>query len=221
MIDSIVSISDSAFFSIITAALEAYKVDHVLCDGEAGARVETIGNLWGYSQGLTGGDKIYRVVWADTSTSAIRSKASIVHDKAVQELKQTFVDTFFPEVSYLGDYHSHPYSNKDDGVKTELELERSELYKFTNADFRSVKSLQDEDALDYRVGLVVTVFEREQQVSRAQTRLDGASGIRFQYSGMTIWIKAYVWSDNGEQNYRRKACKMVRLVCPGLSALDV
>lgn len=221
MIDSIVSISEQAFFSIITTALESYKIDHLLRDGDMGARVETFGHLWGYLQDLKGGDKVYRVVWADTSTSVVREKGSVAYNKDAQELKQTFVDTFFPEVSYLGDYHSHPYSNKDDGVKTELELERSELYKFSNADFRSVKSLQDEDALDYRVGLVVTVFEREQQVSRAQTRLDGESCIRFQYSGMTIWIKAYVWSDDGEQNYRRKACKMVRLVCPGLSALDV
>ena len=107
------------------------------------------------------------------------------------------------------------------GIKTELELERAELYKFSDADFRSVKELQSDRGLKYRVGLVVTVFEREQQVSRSQKRLDGESCIRFQYSGMTIWLKAYVWSDDGEQNYRRKACKMVRLVCPSLSALDI
>ena len=183
MVDSIVSISDSAFFSIITAALEAYEVDHVLPDGEMGGRVETIGNLWGYAQELTGGDQIYRIVWADTSTSAIRKKGSVVHDDGVQELKQIFVDTFFPEISYLGDYHSHPYSDQEEDddyrVKTELELERSGLYKFSNTDFNSAKSLQE--TLDYRVGLAVTVFEREQQVSRSQKRLDGESCIRFQY----------------------------------------
>lgn len=217
MVDTIVSISEQAFFSIITTALESYKLDHVLRDGDMGARVETFGHLWGYLQDLKGGDQVYRIVWADTSTAVVRDKVSVAYDEAAQNLKQEFVDTFFPEVSYLGDYHSHPYSSEEDGVKTELELERAELYKFSDADFRSVRALQSESALEYRVGLVVTVFEREQQVSRTQKRLDGESCIRFQYSDMTIWLKAYVWSADSEQNYRRKACKMVRLVCPSLS----
>ncbi len=110
-----------------------------------------------------------------------------------------------------GDYHSHPYSHENDEIKTELELERGHYYRFSDADFRSVKALQD-DALDYRVGLVATVFERERKVKRTLKKLDGESCIRFQYLNMTIWLKAYVWTSDENMNYRRKADKMVRLV---------
>ena len=118
----------------------------------------------------------------------------------------------------MGDYHSHPYSHEDDEIKTELELERGHLYRFSEGDFRSVKSLQDK-ALDYRVGLVATVFERERKVKRSLKKVDGESCIRFQYLNMTIWLKAYVWTSDDNDNYRRKADKMVRLVCPSLNLL--
>jgi hypothetical protein len=47
MIDSVVSISEQAFFSIVTSALEAYKLEHVLTNGDSAAEVETFGHLWG------------------------------------------------------------------------------------------------------------------------------------------------------------------------------
>ena len=219
MIDSVVSISEQAFFSIVTSALEAYKLEHVLNGGDSAARVETFGHLWGYDQPLIGRDMIYRVVLADTSTAVERDQSSVAFTDEAQELKQGFIDTFFPEVCYLGDYHSHPYSYEDDEIKTELELERRHLYRFSEGDLRSVKSLQDK-SLDYRVGLVATVFERERKVTRSLKRLDGESCIRFQYLSMTIWLKAYVWTSDDNYNYRRKADKMVRLVCPSLNLLN-
>lgn len=218
MVDSIVSISEQAFFSIVTSALEAYKVEHVLANGDFAARVETFGNLWGYAQNTIGASMLYRVVWADTSTSVERDQGSISYTDEAQELKQSFIDTFFPEVNYLGDYHSHPYSCNEDGIKTELELERAHYYRFSVADFRSVKG-QQEKGLDYRVGLVATVFERDRKVKRSLKKLDKESGLRFQFDGMTIWLKAYVWTEDDNMNYRRKADKMVRLTCPSLNLL--
>ena len=218
MIDSVVSISEQAFFSIVTSALEAYKLEHVLTCGDSAAGVETFGHLWGYCQPLIGRNMMHRVVWADTSTAVERDQGSVSYTDEAQELKQGFIDTFFPEVCYLGDYHSHPYSHEDDEIKTELELERGHLYRFSEGDFRSVKSLQDK-ALDYRVGLVATVFERERKVKRSLKKLDGESCIRFQYLNMTIWLKAYVWTSDDNDNYRRKADKMVRLMCPSLNLL--
>lgn len=220
MIDSVVSISEQAFFSIVTSALEAFKLEHVLKNGDSAARVETFGHLWGYCQPLMGRNIMHRVVWADTSTAVERDQGAVSYTDEAQELKQGFIGAFFPEVCYLGDYHSHPYSREDDEIKTELELERGHLYRFSDADFRSAKYLQDK-LLDYRVGLVVTVFERKQKVARSLKKMDGESCIRFQYLNMTIWLKAYVWTPDDNDNYRRKADKMVRLVCPTLHLLTV
>lgn len=219
MIDSVVSVSEQAFFSIVTSALEAYKLERVLTNGDSAAGVETFGHLWGYCQQTIGTNMMYRVVWADTSTAVERDQGSVAYTDEAQELKQGFIDTFFPEVCYLGDYHSHPYSHGNDEIKTELELERGHYYRFSDTDFRAVKVLQDENALDYRVGLVATVFERDRKVKRSLKTLDGESCIRFQYMNMTIWLKAYVWTSDDYDNYRRKADKMVRLVCPSLNLL--
>lgn len=212
---SIVSISESAFFTIISTALESYKLEHQIHNGEMGDRVETFGHLWGYSRYYNTPEQVYRVVWADTSTAVIRDKSYVAYDNEAQSLKQDFVDTFFPEVSYLGDYHSHPYSTHEDEVKTELALERNGLYQFSKGDFEAVKNLHENEYLDYRVGLVVTVYEREDKITRHQKRLDGESCIRFQYSGMTIWIKAYIWEEKNLK-YKRKPCNQVKLICPSL-----
>lgn len=34
---------------------------------------------------------------------------------------------------------------------------------------------------------------------------------------MTIWLKAYVWTEDENLKFRRKADRMVRLVCPSLN----
>jgi hypothetical protein len=126
--------------------------------------------------------------------------------------QRDFIALFYPELSFLGDYHSHPYTTPIDGIKTELDLERKECYRFSSADFNSV-NYQQEIERDYRVGLVVTVYERDEGIPRSSKHIDGNSCTRFQCQNMTIWIKAYVWAGD---DYRRKADKMVHLICPNL-----
>ena len=117
--------------------------------------------------------------------------------------QRDFIALFYPELSFLGDYHSHPYTTPIDGIKTELDLERKECYRFSSADFNSV-NYQQEIERDYRVGLVVTVYERDEGIPRSSKHIDGNSCTRFQCQNMTIWIKAYVWAGD---DYRRKADK--------------
>jgi hypothetical protein len=218
MKDTIVSISESAFFTMTTTALEAYRIEHITANGSKSDRVETFGHLWGYmSKSSAGMVDIYRVVWADTSTAVIRDTSSVACDPEAMPLKESFLGCFFPEVEYLGDYHSHPYDSVNDGVKSELEVQRKELYKFSDADFRAVRNIQKEDMAKYRVGLVVTIYERGDQRPRSMELLDEESCIRFQYENTTIWIKAYVWKENKKDfGFRKRPDKSVKLVCPTL-----
>lgn len=218
MKDCLVSVSDHVFFNVVTSALEAYKLGHITDDGSCSC-VETFGHLWGYAtKSALGVDAVYRLVWADTSTAVKRSKSSVTFDDEAYQLKEGFVDRFFPEVSYMGDFHSHPYSFEEDGVKTELELERKGYYKFSKSDFDSVRQLQ-KDGANYRVGLVATVYSRDEKVSRSTAWIDGESCIRFQYDGLTIWLKVYVWAGDYSGGFRKKSDKMVRLICPAIGAL--
>lgn len=214
MSDCFVSLSDQAFFTVVTAALEAYKVNHAKYDSdEVQQYLETYGNLWGYRNTSGLGEDVFRVVMADVSTAAHRDQSFVIDKPESYEAKTQFVSTYFPELAFLGDYHSHPYKIEGDGVKTELDLERQKLYRFSNGDFNGVKYHQNELGRDYRVGLVATVIERDEGIQRASKYIDEASCIRFQYDNMTIWLKAYVWSS---EEYRRKANKMVQLICPNL-----
>ncbi|MEE2003414.1 hypothetical protein QWY20_18365 [Alkalimonas sp. MEB108] len=209
MSNTIVSISEQAFFTIVTAALEAYKVDHSKLEDGSEIRLETFGNLWGHETFTKSDSIVYHVTYADVSTSASREKSSVLPKDEAYELKNQFVEYLFPELKFLGDYHSHPYS-KDDDVRTELDLERNELHHFSPADFKVVKEEQ-ENGKNYRVGLVVTVFERDEQVERKDAWMDETSCVRFQYESLTIWIKSYVWAGD---EFRRRTDKKVTLVCP-------
>lgn len=207
----IVSLSEQAFFTIITAALEAYRIDHSPELDGSGVELETFGYLWGHESHTNRDELVFRIAQASVSTSAQRTNDSVTVHGDFYELKESFVEEFFPELGFLGDFHSHPYSERDK-VRTELELERNGLYQFSPADFRSARNHQDQGR-NYRVGLVVTVFERESDIVRSSKYLDDFSAIRFQYDKMTLWVKAYVWAG---PEYRRKADKMVRLVCPSV-----
>lgn len=209
----VVSLSDQSFFTIVTAALEAYKVDHAKHGSDEPEQyLETFGNLWGYRSEEITGKKVFRVVMADVSTAAERSQGFVIDKEESYNAKLNFIETYYPELNYLGDYHSHPYTIQGDGVKTELDLERNELYQFSSGDFKSVKH-QQEIGRKYSVGLVATVYERDKSIKRSRKHIDEKSCIRFQYQNMTIWIKAYVWTGT---DCRRKADKMVRLICPNL-----
>lgn len=218
MRDCLVSVSDHVFFNVVTSALEAYELAHVTDDGPC-SHVETFGHLWGYAtKDALRLATVYRLVWSDTSTAVKRSKDSVTFDDEAYQLKERFIDSFFPEVSYMGDFHSHPYSLEDNKIKTELEVERKKFYQFSKSDFESVRQLQN-DGANYRVGLVATVYRRDKKVNRSTAWLDDQSCLRFQYDELTIWLKAYVWSGDAIDGFRRKTDKMVRLICPAVGAV--
>lgn len=213
MSNSIVSLSEQAFFTIITAALEAFQVDHSKREDGTEIHLETFGNLWGHETALKHGAVVYHVTSADVSTSASREKTMVIPKDEAYALKSNFINYFFPELKYLGDYHSHPYSCEQDNVRSELELERQQLYQFSTGDFNSVSEERAKFKKNYRVGLVVTVYQRDEPTKRADQWMDDLSCIRFQYDNLTLWVKAYVWAGN---DYRKRADKKVNLICPAL-----
>jgi len=209
----IVSISDQAFFTIITSALEAYRVSHPEDDddGENHIPIETYGNIWGYQAKTKRNEIVFRAVLADIDTSAVRTPNSVRPQQKAFDIKEEFVDKFMPEIEYLGDFHSHPYDFENDKVNNVLELERKKLFCFFHGDFKHVKYLQEER--NYRLGIVATVFEMPKRVARRNRHIDedGLTCIRFMYDNLTIWLKVYVFMDS-----KRIKDKDIALTCPSL-----
>jgi hypothetical protein len=113
-IKQIVSLSDAAFFTIVTSALEAYSICHQDDSEDDHVPLETYGR--GYQATTKRKESLLHVVLADSDTSAkCKSDEASPADDAF-DLKADFADSFFPELEYLGDFHSHPYDVNE--VKT-------------------------------------------------------------------------------------------------------
>lgn len=213
--NTIVSISEAAFFSIMTSALEAYEIrfDHDSNQVQKEhSPLETHCNLWGYEATTIRGESSIKILFAEADGSAVRTNSSVLTNPDSYKLKSAFVDVFFPEIEYLGDMHSHPYSENE--ISNELALQRDGYYKQSSGDVRYAQSLQEER--NYRIQLIATIYSRQQPTKRSFGHLgDENSCIRFQYDGKTIWLKVYVYK-NTENNFRKVADKMVLLLCPSM-----
>lgn len=209
----IVSLSEHAFFSIVVAALEAYEIARANSLAIPHIPVESYGNLWGYEARSKRGERVLHVSMADIETSADCKPGSAQPKDESFILKRNLIDRFRPELEYLGDFHSHPYDLVNDNVKSALEVERQEYYRFSPSDVKHVKALKE--TRDYRVGLVTTVFKLENGFRRkneyVRTEAENLSCIRFSYDDFTIWIKAHVY---GEQNAIDD--QRVALLCPAI-----
>ena len=152
---------------------------------------------------------------ADVDTSATRTPSHVVSLDQALQLKKDFADTYFPELEYLGDFHSHPYETKD--VKTELAVERKTLQERSSADTAWVKDIQKTEST-HRLSLITTIFERDNPVARQEGHVNGdRSCLRFRYDSMTVWIKVYVFQmSQTDRKHRKVACKKVAVVCPSI-----
>ncbi|MDI1292995.1 MAG: hypothetical protein PSV18_09650 [Methylobacter sp.] len=212
-IRQIISLSDSAFFTIVTSALEAYSICHQDDSKDDHVPLETYGNLWGYQATTKRKESLLHVVLADSDTSAKCKSGEATPADDTFDLKTDFADSFFPELEYLGDFHSHPYDVNE--VKTELELQRGKLFEQSSSDAKFAK-YQQGLGKNYQLQIIATVFERHEQVNRASGHIKGdLSCIRFQYDKRTIWIKAYAYRVDEKENIWRKVNKdTIALICP-------
>jgi hypothetical protein len=212
-ISYIISLSQPAFFTIMTAALEAYKVSQPNPLGTPHVPVETYGNLWGYQSQTIRQESVLHIVLADVDSTAYRQPGKVTPTQGSFEIKSDFVDVFFPELEYIGDFHSHPYNEAE--IKTELALERNKLHERSTDDKVYVKDLQA-NGRSYRLQLITTIFERGDMVKRQSGHLKGdLSCIRFHYENMTAWVKVYVYHkniDNGK--FRKVINEKIALICP-------
>lgn len=223
-----VIISHDAFRTVVSSALEAYTVPHGRRRNiEAHSPLETYGTSWGYSakrDDMT----VFNVVAADVDSSAHRTSGWVRRKAEAFQIKSEFYKKYFPELEYLGDFHSHPYSQEEDDLKSARELESQHLYRFSSIenesdDFDSVLSLKMEGKLNYQVGLVTTIYRMSNVVNNPlHSHLDKGSAIRFTYNGVDAdgyeksfrcWLKAYVFPEHTSKPAKDKD---VRLLCPSL-----
>lgn len=207
-----VVISSDAFRQIFSSALEAYSVPQGRHQNQAAhIPLETYGSLWGYSN-QSYDDTIFHVITSDTETSAHRRPDWVRRKIGAQLIKSGFNRQFHPELGYLGDFHSHPYSQGEFDLNTAQDVEVRRYFRFSGnpgeveGDFANVQQLKSQ-RLPYRVGIVATIYRMKNCVEgRSATYLneysDKYSVIKFTYTGsdsdgkrasFRCWLKAYVF----------------------------
>jgi hypothetical protein len=176
-----IRISDRFLQALVMAAVEAYCHG----DGSNKTEIETIGPIWGYRRVNVGTHVIFLECLA-VSLSAERQVASVTPKAEATKLMAGVMDRIAPELTLLGDFHSHPY--KDRGQVTQYKG-----FEFSPDDFMAF--LSDDDLWDGNsegpVMLVVTIC-RLGKVHNTSGKRIRKNVWQFDLGQFRFWINASV-----------------------------
>ncbi|MEO5327834.1 MAG: hypothetical protein H7829_06275 [Magnetococcus sp. THC-1_WYH] len=178
----IIRVSDHALMELTLAALEAYVVRHPMKKKkDESAYLEAYGLVWGDLVELPDGDTLFHVENATVDAMA-KATSNWVRPSNGVDMKKDVITSYWPGISFLGDFHTHPYDHyKDVGVNQ---------YKFSDQDR---KRLEDIDILDpdFRISLVLTIapLQRKSSSSGKQEKLNTVS---WTMGHFRFWLTAYI-----------------------------
>jgi hypothetical protein len=106
--DYLVSISETAFQSMVVATIESYLVHGPTGkDQRRRNRREVYGLLWGYET-ANNGTRYINVELATMDLNADRRSFSVKPSKAIEVVNKT-LPVYWPTLQFLGEMHSHPH----------------------------------------------------------------------------------------------------------------
>lgn len=205
----VIRLSEPALIYLCQAGLEAYSVQH-----QGKRALETYGLLWGHQLTMQDGRTLFAIEMATVDTSAQRKKDEVTPNENSLALKQDIMTSYWPQLKFLGDFHTHPHRSADEVV-----AER--LYEFSELDRESIEAYPDFwREHGYRVGLVMTIALLKRRSSRSDRRLPDGT-LEFTLSNYRFWLKANVaYSDAEGLRLTADADEQVLLDCPALLGLQ-
>ena len=133
-----IRVSDRALESMVLSASESF----VLGDGSKPTRrtkrkkrqVETYGYMWGFRRKASdsGTEHVY-IDRFDESLSARRKSSSVRPNDDAVLLKNAIVERWSPQLSFLGDFHTHPYASRQ-------KVEQHRGWEFSKNDIDAFKN---------------------------------------------------------------------------------
>jgi proteasome lid subunit RPN8/RPN11 len=152
--DFLVNVSEAAFQSMVIATIESFLVPGRA--GKAGRRTrqrETFGLLWGYETTTASKAKCFNVEVAIVDTNAERGRSSVVPSDGLETVNRA-LPTYWPNLKFLGDFHSHPWGGSEAWPKRPF---------LSDADRESIEDNPSYARLDYRVALLLNVRKLEKK----------------------------------------------------------
>ncbi|MDL2267810.1 hypothetical protein LJC46_07490 [Desulfovibrio sp. OttesenSCG-928-G15] len=190
----IVKVTESAAIDMCLCGLEAFVVQHKKYQKKP---LETYALVWGHESTLRDGRTMYVVEKVSVDTSADRSPGSCTPKDDALALKYDFMQSYFPDIEFLGDFHTHPFLEHANTIRNE------KMYEFSEQDIKSVEDNSDVyTAYNYRVGFVMTIASVKTKSQNAgematwEERACHYSAVIFRLNNYRIWLQAYVATNN-------------------------
>lgn len=124
MAESVVKVSEAAAIELIMSGLAAYEGRR-----RAGKTyVETCGQLWGLTKPLPGRRRLFYVEHATTGALSKRHPDWVIPHAGEVSVKRAVMERLRPELTLLGEFHTHPYDSLDEVKRNEgWEYSRGEV----------------------------------------------------------------------------------------------
>lgn len=207
----IVLISEEVLMQMCLNGLEAYSI---LNKENNLHRLETYGELWGNETRPDDNTIIYNIKSLSIDTSAHQEQGSVEPNKDALLLKKQLVTSFWPQVDYIGDFHTHPYEHFS-------EVEEIKGYEFSQDDYEHLKYYSDYFyANNFRVSLVLTISRLHKKSNNPRARINNNT-FRFDLGKYRMWLKSYV-SYYADKEIMTSAHdpENIHLYCPSLFGLE-
>ncbi len=211
----IIRLSENALCGLLMSAVESYA-DKNLNLARPRNMLETYGNLYGHENTLDNGDRVFHVELANTSTTAQQAHDSVSYSFAAISLKKELSQAFFPHLSLLGDFHSHPYLHY-------RRAEKNKCFYFSGIDRKNLTENSEYfRAMNFRIGMLVTIAATKRLRTDSVNYADSQQNcLRMDFGHYKIWITGYVIyiDETGNLTYSQDNAPEVLLHIPCLSGI--
>ena len=109
MTKHIVNVSESALMHLCLIGLESYCIPRT--------PKETYGLLWGSIAAKRNDSIHYQVEHVSTDVEAERTAGWVSYNQRSLQLKKEIIEECWPSLSFVGDFHTHPCSDREEAIK--------------------------------------------------------------------------------------------------------
>ena len=181
--DYLVNVSEAAFQSMVIATLESFAVPGR--SGKAGRltrRREAFGLLWGYETVTASKARCFNVEVAIVDANAERRQSSVTPSEGLVETVNKALPAYWPNLKFLGDFHSHPWAARDTWPKRPF---------LSDSDRQSIEGDSAYARLDFRVALLLNIQKLARKGSMRPT-FTSDNTLEFRLNDLRMSLAAWV-----------------------------
>ncbi len=180
--DYLVNVSEAAFQSMVIATIESFLVPGRA--GKAGRftrQRETFGLLWGYETTTASKARCFNVEVANVDVNAERGRSSVIPSRGLETVNKA-LPTYWPNLKFLGDFHSHPWTSREPWPSRPF---------LSDDDRRSIENDSSYARLGFRVALLLNV-QKLAKKSRMMPVFSHDNTLEFRMNDLRLSLAAWV-----------------------------